>query len=60
MSLTPGAKLGPYEILAPLGASGMGHVNRKTTSLHSLAALYHEQGKYAEAEPLIQACAGYL
>ena len=26
MSLTPGAKLGPYEIQSPLGAGGMGEV----------------------------------
>lgn len=26
MSIPPGAKLGPYEILAPLGAGGMGGV----------------------------------
>jgi eukaryotic-like serine/threonine-protein kinase len=28
MSLTPGARLGPYEIVSPLGAGGMGEVFR--------------------------------
>ena len=26
MTLTPGTRLGPYEVLAPIGAGGMGEV----------------------------------
>src|SRR6187399_2231283 len=28
MALTPGARLGPYEIVSPIGAGGMGEVSR--------------------------------
>jgi eukaryotic-like serine/threonine-protein kinase len=40
MPLAPGAKLGPYEILAPLGAGGMGEVYRaRDTRLERIVAI---------------------
>src|SRR5512143_1040899 len=40
MAITPGSKLGPYEILSPLGAGGMGEVYRaKDTRVDRLVAL---------------------
>src|SRR6059058_3375801 len=40
MSLEAGARLGPYEIIAPLGAGGMGEVYRaRDTKLHRDVAI---------------------
>jgi serine/threonine protein kinase len=40
MPLAPGARLGPYEVLAPLGAGGMGEVYRaRDTKLDRAVAI---------------------
>ena len=40
MTLSPGARLGPYEIVGPLGAGGMGEVYRATdTRLDRVVAI---------------------
>src|SRR5438270_4021295 len=40
MALTSGTKLGPYEIVAPLGAGGMGEVYRaRDTRLNRIVAI---------------------
>ena len=49
MSLTPGEKLGPYEILAPIGAGGMGQVfQARDSRLNRLVAVKIAQGPFTE------------
>jgi serine/threonine protein kinase len=59
MSLSAGARLGPYEIVAPLGAGGMGEVYRaRDTKLNRDVAikvlpesLAHDPKRLARVQP---------
>jgi serine/threonine protein kinase len=55
MSLAPGARLGPYEILAAIGAGGMGEVYRardtrldRTVAIKVLPAALAADGQFRE------------
>ena len=49
MQLSPGDKLGPYEILAPIGAGGMGEVYRgRDTRLNRFVAIKVSGAQFSE------------
>lgn len=43
MSLTPGTRLGPYEIIAPIGAGGMGEALSEIIAAGAKAPALHLQ-----------------
>ena len=52
MPLQSGEKLGPYEILAPIGADGMGEVYKATdTRLDRIVALKTNSTSVSSARP---------
>ena len=49
MAISPGEKLGPYEILAPLGAGGMGKVwKARDTRLDRMVAVKTSAAQFSE------------
>jgi Tol biopolymer transport system component/serine/threonine protein kinase len=55
MALTPGTRLGPYEILSPLGAGGMGEVYRARDARLGRDVALKIVGEALAADPALQA-----
>ena len=55
MPLAPGTKLGPYEIVAPLGAGGMGEVYRARDSRLGRDVAIKVLPEHLSAQPEIRA-----
>ena len=49
--LAPGARLGPYEIVSPLGAGGMGEVHRARDSRLGREVAIKVLGRHASSDP---------
>src|SRR5881628_2819423 len=49
MTMTPGTRLGPYEILSPIGAGGMGEVYKaRDTRLDRIVAIKFSKENFTE------------